>query len=276
MSDDIELIIRRDLDRLPALPEERWVPKADLARSAFPALVVRTGVIAAAVLLALALGSALAYVRGQVIGSASASLQPTVPATTVVPSPAIVSRQSVLAYVRGLSVIVPRAVRFEAKLVPTWGLAGTPMWVVAVGGDVNCDFCVLPPPQPLHSALFWFDPYTGKVLGSSQSPANWPDGFELLPDDSLASGSRTLIGTVLSVNGDVVEFQEVGAADRLRLRVDENTAYAWGAGLVGGNAITLAELPPRWDLAVSVTFDPLARPDGNYRLEKLITGVNTR
>jgi hypothetical protein len=150
------------------------VPKAGSSPAAFRRLVVRGGVLAAAVVLALALGSALTYVRDQLSATASATLRPA-PATTAVPSSLVVSRQSVLAYVRGLTLIVPRAQCFEAKLVSSEDVsanlvapapAGTLFWLVAVAGDVNCAYCVSSLPQPLHSALFWFDAYTGNVLAA--------------------------------------------------------------------------------------------------------------
>jgi hypothetical protein len=282
LSDDIELTIRRDLDRLPVLPEERWMPKERSSPARFASLVARVGVFTVVLLVGATLGSALTYIGDQVFGASSASVRPR-PATTSVPTPLLVSRQFVLAHVRGLSAIVPRAQRFEAKLVSSIDVPanlsaprGRLFWVVAVAGDVNCSFCVLPPPQPLHSALFWFDAYNGLVLAAGQSPAMWPDGFEALPDRSLAFGSRTLIGKVLSLNADVIEFQEVGSAEHLRLRTDDNTAYTWTAGLAGGNVVTIDELPPQWDSLVSVTFDQLSQADGSHRLEALITGWNTK
>ena len=153
---------------------------------------------------------------------------------------------------------------------------GRLFWLVAIAGDVNCDICLVPPPQPLHSALFWFDARTGAVLASGQGPANWPDGFDALPDRSLAFGSRTTIGTLVRVDADIVEFQEVGSADHLRLRADENTAYTRLAGLSGGNVVTIDELAPTWGSLVSVTFDFLSQADGTHRLETLITGWGSR
>ena len=245
-------------------------------------VVTRVAVSTLVLMLAIALGSALTYVGDQVLGTSSASVRPS-PATTSVPTLPLTSRQFVLGYVRGLSAIIPRAQRFEAKLVsstdvpPTLSAPrGRLFWVVAVSGDVNCDSCIVPPPQPFHSALFWFDARTGAVLASGQGPAYWPDGFDALPDRSLAPGSWTRIGSVLSVSAGVLEFQEDGSADRLRLRPDENTAYTWTAGVAGGNVVTIDELGPRWNTLVSVTFDPLTQADGTHRLETLITGWNTR
>jgi hypothetical protein len=280
LSDDIELTIQHDLDRLPVLPEERWIPKTRSSRSRFTSLVARVGGLTVVLMVGATL--ALAYVGDQVLGTSSASVRPR-PAITSVPTPLLVSRQFVLAYVRGLTTIVPRAQRFEAKLVSSTDVPanltaprGRLFWLVAVAGDVNCSSCVLPPPQPLHSALFWFDAYNGLVLAAGQSPAMWPDGFDTLPDRSLAFGSWTLIGKVLSVKADVIEFQEVGSAEHLRLRTDDNTAYTWTAGLAGGNVVTIDELAPRWDSLVSVTFDPLSQSDGSHRLESLITGLDTK
>jgi hypothetical protein len=78
------------------------------------------------------------------------------------------------------------------------------------------------------------------------------------------------------VTGDMVEFQATGSPQRLRLVADQNTAYAWSAGLAGGSVLTIGELPVRSDLLSSITFDPVALPDGSYRLEALTTGVNTK
>src|SRR5207247_8137558 len=79
-------------------------------------VVARVGVSTLVLMLAIALGSALAYVGDQVLGTSSASVRPR-PATTSVPTLPLTSRQFVLGYVRGLSAIIPRAQRFEAKLV---------------------------------------------------------------------------------------------------------------------------------------------------------------
>ena len=46
MSDGIELVIQRDLNRLPVFPEERWVPKAGAPRAAFPPFVARAAAVA--------------------------------------------------------------------------------------------------------------------------------------------------------------------------------------------------------------------------------------
>ena len=280
MSDNIELIIKRDLDRLPVLAEERWIPSSASSRLVLLSGFADAGVFALVFLFGLGLGATLATLGEHASTSAAASAQPAA-SSSVVSSAFLVSRHSVLAHVRGLTLLVPRAQRFEAKLVSSTDVspgfsapAGTIFWIVAVGGDVQCSFCVLPPSQPLHSALFWFDAHTGNVLASGQGPANWPDGFDALPDRSIASGSRTLTGRVVSVNGNVVEFEAVGS-DRLRLRVDDNTAFHWSTGLESGSALTVAELAPRLEVVVSVSFDPLAGPGGEFRLEKLIVGVPT-
>lgn len=284
MSDDnIELIIQRDLNRLPVLPEDRWVPRARLS-SVAGTLSMRAGVLTIAIALALALGLSLAGIRER-IGTAAASAQPSVPLATGFASPAVVSRQSVLAHVHGLTSIVSRAQRFEAKLVsaaevpprlaaPSAGF----FWVVAVSGDVNCRGrgCSVTPSQPLRSALFLFDASTGEVIASEQSPAFWPDDFGALPDRSRSVASRSLQGMVLTVSGNVIEFQPTGSPDRLRLAADQNTAYSWATGLVGGSALTIDELQRVLHLLAAVTFDPVARPDGTFRLEALIAGVATR
>jgi hypothetical protein len=190
LSDEIELIIKRDLDRLPVLAEERWIPPAP-AGTAFGSVLANAGVLVAVLLFGLALGGTLATLREQAVRSASESSQ-----ATASPGPgtaaSVVSRQSVLGHVRGLTLVVPRAERFEAKLVSSADVsagfsvpAGSLLWVVAVSGDVHCG-CVAPPPQPFHSALFWFDAHTGNVVASTQGPASWPEGFDALPDRSLA------------------------------------------------------------------------------------------
>jgi hypothetical protein len=281
LSDDIEIIIKRDLNRLPVLGEERWVPKA---RSSPWALKwsMRAGVLAAAVALALALGLVLGNVRDR-IGTAASTIQPTVPAATSQAPFAVVSRQSVLAHVRGLTAIVPRAQRFEAKLLSSAevparlvGPTGSLFWLVAVSGEVNCIRCAVLPLEPFHSALFLFDAHSGNVVASEQGPAFWPDGFDALPDRSRSAGSRSLVGTVLTVSGNVIEFQSAESPDRLRLVADENTAYAWAVGLAGGSAVTIDELQKWLHLLAGVTFDPIARSGGTFRLETLRTGVATK
>ncbi len=242
---------------------------------------MRAGALFAAAALVLVLGLTLVGVREDV-GKASTSLRPT-PSSTSVPSPVVVSRQSVLSRVRGLETVVSRAQRYEAKLVSSADLrsanlsapAGSLFWVVAVSGDVHCD-CVLPPTQPLRSALFLLDPHSGSVLASARRPDFWPEGFEALPDHSRSPRSRTVEGFVQSVNGNVVDFQVVASPERLRLIADENTAYSWSVGMTGGSALTIEELAQRWDLLAGVTFDAAALPDGTYRLEALRAGIATK
>jgi hypothetical protein len=290
LSDEIERIFRRDLDQLPGIPENRWIPSADPQRSHRSPAVLASG-LGVAVLLALAVGTSLSYLPDLVTGAVSASARPTMPPSNSGQSEPVVSRQFVLAHVRDLTTVGAQAVRFEAKLVAPGDLGGRPLtatsapasasgllratsadtllWVVAIRADARCSFCVLPSAHDFNSALFWVDARTGSVIASAQSIANWPDGFDELPDRSLSLGSTTLVGQILNVTDDVLHFQQSGSAVSIRLRPDANTAYMWRAGPTRGAALTFAELPRRWDL-VSVIFDSVAQGDGTYRLEEMI------
>ncbi len=59
-------------------------------------------------------------------------------------------------------------------------------------------------------------------------------------------------------------------SERLRLRVDDNTAFGWSTGSVRRSALTLAELRPRPDALVTVALDPSAGASCEHRLEMLV------
>jgi hypothetical protein len=294
LSDEIERIIRRDLERLPVFPESRWVPQ-ERSHARLGMVLGRAALTVAFVGLALVASVALLRVRGEFGGSTLASPTPATATPTAtgsaVPASSVVSRQSVLASVRASTGLYPRLQRYEAKLVSSADLnatspfgapQGTLFWVVAANGDVNCSFrCIVGPGETLHSAIVFLDAYTGALLGGGQGVANWPDGFDALPDRLLAPGSQTIVGSVTAVRGNSIEIQPVAGQAHIAalvLETDDNTAYAWEAGLAGGSALTLDELPELQDPQVltSVTFDPVAKTDGSYRLERLVVGVNTK
>jgi hypothetical protein len=275
-------------------PESRWVPQ-QRSHARLGVVLGRAAVTAALVGLALVASLALLRVRGEFGGSTLASPIPTTAIATAtgsaIPASTVVSRQSVLASVRASTGLYPRLQRYEAKLVSSADLNATPpfaapqgtlFWVIAASGDVNCAFrCIVGPGETLHSAIVFLDAYTGALLGGGQSVANWPDGFDALPDRLLAPGSQTIVGSVSAVRGNSIEIQPAAGQALIAglvFETDENTVYAWAAGLAGGSALTLDELPGLRNpqLLASVTFDPVAKTNGSYRLERLVTGVNTK
>ena len=114
MPSDIERVIRRDLDQLPLLPAERWVPAPRRASHGVAAVALRTSAALAILALAVVLGSALSRVRTEV--AERGAVTPTASATAPGPIERI-SRQAALARIRGLSVVNPTITRIEAKLV---------------------------------------------------------------------------------------------------------------------------------------------------------------
>ena len=295
MSSDIERVIQRDLDQLPLLPAERWVPRdrivsRSVARSAIRAFVA-LAVLAAAVIL----GSTVARVRAEIAEQAFTTA-PSVSAT--MPGPAgRISRQAALTRIRGLSAVNPAIVRIEAKLVSravlqaaSPNLTGPDMpgdaaWVVAVSGDVRCSFCLAPPTQPFHSALYLLNAQTGDVFATTASADFWPQQFDTLPDSTLVANSQSVLAHVVQIREpDLLVVSTdfpVGPGTEVMLRADADTAFSWAAGIAGGNAFSLGELVRNNQLGtagpvVRVTFDPQRRPDGTYRLESLLTGALTR
>ncbi len=68
MPDTIERIIRRDLDQLPVLPPERWIPEPPGWPTVLGRGVKRAGLGALVLVLALAVGTAIAQIRAGVSG----------------------------------------------------------------------------------------------------------------------------------------------------------------------------------------------------------------
>jgi len=67
-------------------------------------------------------------------------------------------------------------------------------------------------------------------------------------DQALAADSIQIAGSVDQLQGDTVTFTvatEVGRhrkGERISVRVDDNTAYEWIAGLAGGTVFSLSQL----------------------------------
>jgi hypothetical protein len=297
MSSDIERVIQRDLDQLPLLPAERWVPRDRNASPGLAGNALRASAVLAMLAAAVIVGSAVARVRTEIVQQAVATASAAAASATA-PGPAErISRQVALARIRGLSLVNPTIVRIEAKLVSRAvlqtadpNLAGPRMpsdaaWVVAVSGDVRCSFCLAPPAQPFRSALYLLDPRTGDVFATTASPDFWPQQFDALPDDALAANSQTVLAHVVEVREPdllvVLTDFPAGPGTQLMLRADADTAFSWQAGIAGGNAFSLGELVRSNQIGpggsvVRVTFDPQRGADGTLRLESLLTGPLTR
>ena len=307
MSSDIERVIQRDLDQLPLLPAERWVPAPARPVSRPGALLRGAAVTVGMLALALVLGTGLSRLR--VDNADRAATTTSAAAATAPGAPGRISRQAAIARVYGLQTAVTR---IEAKLVgrnalqavePLPGAAGRASeltWVVAVSGDIRCN-CIMDGP-PAHSGLYLLDAMTGAAFASTASSEFWPIGFDALADASVADGSVTFLARVEEIRGPDLTIRTdlrlygslhlgsatpapiVGGQQRFVLRADADTQFSWGAGALGGTAASLDELVQRnlvgvgdgAGAIVQVTFDPQQRSDGTYRLEALLTGVMTR
>ena len=244
--DTIGRIIRRDLDRLPMLPADRWVPRAQPGRGRLPALGARFGrgalaVGAAAFLIvgALAVGSTLRALRASPVASDSqaARMQPL--------GICAASQDRVL----GLSGIVTRLDRIAVKRMTVQDLdagrtaggippsqssnalaSSTVLCVVAVSGEIRQSFGLLDT-GPYKWAVFVSvaggdEPTISSSMGSD---ADWPSYFDALPD---RQGSP-YPGTVLEVLG----------SDELKVRL-ESAALSAEFGnpvLVKANKYTLIQ-----------------------------------
>jgi len=295
MSSDIERVIQRDLDQLPLLPAERWLPRQRSVSRGIAGSALRVSAVLGVVAAALILGSMVARVRSEIAQQAVATAPA---ASATAPGPAErISRQAALARIRGLSLVNPTIVRIQAKLVSRAilqatepNLAGPNMpgdaaWVVAVSGDVRCSFCLAPPAQPFHSGLYLLDSRTGDVFATNASPDFWPQQFDALPDGALAANSQAVLAHVVEVREPdllvVLTDFPAGPGTEVMLRADADTAFSWQAGIAGGDAFSLGELARSNQIGASgsvvrVTYDPTRRSDGTYRLESLLTGPLTR
>lgn len=298
MSSEIERVIRRDLDQLPLLPPERWVPARRRGSGGGIMLALRASMVVAIAIAALIVGSGLARMRTAVTEQAAAH-PPTSAVTASAPTAPIgrISRQAALDRVRGLSLVNPTITRIEAKLVRrdvlqaagpnivAPNMPGDTAWVVALSGEVRCSFCIMPPTTPFHSGLYLLDARTGDVFSTSASADFWPKGFDALPDDALAARSETALGHVVEIHlPDLLIVRTdvpAGPGTVVMLRADADSSFSWAAGIVGGSAFSLGELVGNGQLApggtvVRITYGPRLRPDGTYRLESLLTGALSR
>ena len=90
MSDRIADIVRRDLDALPVLPQDRWLPPKSGSRRAWSALFLGIG--------ALAVLTAAVVVGGALRASRSTALESVPPASRATTAPSLrITRQDVLA-----------------------------------------------------------------------------------------------------------------------------------------------------------------------------------
>jgi len=202
MSSDFERIIRRDLDQLPVLPVERWIPRSGDQNS--PARLARRSLIAlAVVVLAAGAGLSVARIRADVARPAA---RPAEVATG--PAQTALGRQAVLSLIRGRSRDLPAISRIEAKLVSKGDLQSTGSqlgvspavvaalpgdlaWVVSVAGDVRCSACTGdPPPQPFRSVLYLVEPHSGAVLAARFWSEDWPAAFDDLIDRAVGEIAR--------------------------------------------------------------------------------------
>lgn len=300
MPDQIERIIRRDLDQLPVLPHERWLPAGQGVSSRIRTGIVRMVASLAVIALALVVGASLTQVRSDLAKSSNAAA--TAPASTFeVAGQRVISRQTAIARVAQLSAELPHIQRIEAKLVGADyvrsfnpGVASQHpdalWWMVAVSGDVRCSFCLATPSAaPFHSAIYELDARTGNVGSVAAYSDYWPTGFDKIADLSLAPHSVTLVVTIDEVTlpdklvATVVDGPGAHRkGEHITLRADDNTAFAWSAGLVGGTARSLTELVQNNQLLGGstmlhqITFEDVLASDGSYRLEDLVTGINSR
>jgi hypothetical protein len=303
MPDEIERIIRRDLEMLPVLPRQRWLPAAPGRGARVRLGALRLTTVVAVIALALGVGAELTRLRSDLSKSVGAATASTSATQSNLSGNGGLSRQTVLSRISQLRADLPRIDRIEAKSVDGMTLldarmqggsnlnAGNPAdlwWVVAVSGEVRCSFCVVPRSPSYRSALYWIDARSGEVRASAAFEQDWPSGFDSLPDRTIASNSVTASVTVNQIelpNTLVVttlsEGPTLARGTSLVLRADENTAYSWTIGRArAGNVMSLEELVQVNRIAVGstfvlVTFEDAAPSGGGYRLEHIHVGIDT-
>lgn len=86
MSSDIERVMQRDLDQLPLLPAERWVPAPARTARRGGALLRGAAVTVGMLVLALALGASLSRLRADNADRAAATSAPIAAATGAIPT----------------------------------------------------------------------------------------------------------------------------------------------------------------------------------------------
>jgi hypothetical protein len=282
MSDNIGQIIRRDLDSIPVLPRTRWTPTPR------PAPMMPVLALAGTVMLALAVGVAVAFQWDGDHASAAARPQTE---TFVVGGETFVTRQAVLASLVRTTTL-GRITRFEAKLSRQVhsldGISSTgPWWVVAITGETPCRGCAAP--VSWRSATYWVDARTGRVASTVALAEYWPAAFDRMVDEYRSPDSRQVTGRLAQVgpDGRLTFVIEVGTATersgtRLTVRTDGNTAYVWGSGLAGGNALSFEEMVRDSHLTlessarVTVAIAGVPDADGSLRAETVTAGVGSK
>lgn len=244
--DTIGRIIRRDLDRLPMLPADRWVPRPQPARGWLPAVGARLGrgalaVGAAAFLVvsALAVGSTVRALRASPVASdpQTARAQPlgicAGAQDRVLSLSGIVTRLDRLA-VKRMTVSdleSGRDARGAPLSQPAAPLASTTaLCVVAVSGEIRQTFGLLDT-GPFKWAVFASvaggdDSIVSTSMGSDGS---WPPYFDALPDRQ----PNPYPGTVVEVMGQ--------GAVRVRLESAVLSAEFGNPVLVEVNKYTLIQ-----------------------------------
>lgn len=244
--DTIGRIIRRDLDRLPMLPANRWVPRARSSRGARLAVshrlvrgVLAVGAAAFLIVGAVAVGSAVRALRSS---PAASELRPVVAhplgicaasQDRVLGSSGIVTRLDRIA-VKRMTVQDLDAGRTAGGIPP--GQPAAPLasnmvlCVVAVSGEIRQSFGLLDT-GPSKWAVFVSvaggdEPTIGSAMGND---ANWPSYFDALPDRQ----GNPYPGTVVEVLG----------SDELKVRLESAVLSAEFGNpvLVKANKYTLIQ-----------------------------------
>jgi hypothetical protein len=278
MRDEIANIMQRDLEQLPVLPPERWLPRHVTTRSSARPLFAAVAAVALAAVF--------------VIGVEFGQRLPLDPAESL--SAMHLSRQEIIERMRVAPFGVAPDRYMEARLVvsgqfaqarPDLGLptSNALWWVVAVSGDRpdgSKDLQALTP-----SMLYALDAADGGLIGRWEAPRAWPAGFDSLTDRTAAANSLTSFATIVDLPEPGVvsvqlPVQSGGVGGTVRLRADRDTGLSWVSGLARGTASSLPELVQREGLGrgsmVEVRFDRTLQPDGTHRLEVLTTGIASK
>ena len=120
-----------------------------------------------------------AFARQPITGLSNYNVLAALPKNSQGSTSAIVSRQAAIDSVRALTVEVRRVDRIEAKLVSG---ASSPVWLVAVSGDIGCN-CIVD--VSFRSAIYTIDAQAGSIQSVSKTSDVWPASFDGLADEGV-------------------------------------------------------------------------------------------
>lgn len=278
MPDNFRQLITRDLDQIPTLPEERWLPKRDSSPASIGwKLFGQLGVAAALLLMSVVVGTAIADLRAkesdrQTEGSSGTllplarqdALRIGLAASQQVQLP---SRQVAVAKRAPITELEQAAPELFRGAPPSPGASA---WVVAIGGDgASAPSSGIGP----RSFVIVLDARTRQELARRVGTESWPGWFGQVIDHDMPADAVRVWGRIREANADLLTVEVIDstsplAGQLIHVRADTNTEFTVAGGLVGQNVFSLSEMRLTRDAIVTILVDPRTT-NGEYTAKSI-------